>query len=128
MVSAEEVARVEVFASLAPALQERLAAAAADIPLSAGDYVAHQGDERALFAVLDGVIEPVKLTDGVERVVGRRGPGQIFGEFPLVFGTVFPVGFRAATRARAMRVEVSDYHAIAAADPDFAAEVGRLAS
>jgi thioredoxin reductase (NADPH) len=64
----------------------------------------------------------------VERVVGRREPGQIFGEFPLVFGTVFPVGFRAATRARVMRIEVSEYHAIAAADPDFAAEVGRLAS
>lgn len=128
MVTAEEVANVEVFASLTPSLQERLAGAAADIALSAGDYAAHPGDERALFAVLEGVVEPVKVTDGIARVVGRRDPGQIFGEFPIVFGTVFPVGFRAATRARVMRVEVSEYHAIAAADPEFAAQVGKLAS
>jgi thioredoxin reductase (NADPH) len=128
MVTADEVANIEVFASLRPDLQQRLAGVGADIALSAGDWAAHQGDDRALFAVLDGVIEPVRITDGVERVVGRREPGQIFGEFPLVFGTVFPVGFRAATRARVMRIEVSEYHAIAAADPDFAAEVGRLAS
>lgn len=128
MVTPEEIASVEVFSSLAPQLLQRLCGAAADIALSAGDYAAHQGDERALFALLEGVIEPVKLTDGVERVVGRREPGQIFGEFPIVFGTVFPVGFRAASRARVMRIEAADYHAIAASAPDFAAEVGRLAS
>ncbi|MDE3134246.1 MAG: FAD-dependent oxidoreductase [Acidobacteriota bacterium] len=128
MVTAEEIAKVELFASLALPLQERLARAAADIALSAGDYAAHQGDERALFAVLEGVIEAVNVTDGIERVVGRREPGQIFGEFSLVFGTVFPVGFRAATRARVIRIEVSEYHAVAAVAPDFAAELGKLAS
>lgn len=128
MVTAGEIARVELFSALAPPLQERLARVAADIALSAGDYAAHQGDERALFAVLEGVIEAVNVTDGIERVVGRRQPGQIFGEFPLVFGTVFPVGFRAAIRTRVIRVEASEYHAIAAAAPDFAAGLGKLAS
>ena len=53
---------------------------AADIRLVVGDYAVHQGDERGLFAVLEGRIEPVKHVDGIERVVGVRLPGEVFGE------------------------------------------------
>jgi thioredoxin reductase (NADPH) len=128
VVTAEEVGRVEIFGRLDDAQREQVARAAADIGLMAGEYAAHEGDERALFAVLEGLIEPVKLTDGVERVVGRRLAGEIFGEFPLVFGTVFPVGFRAAEPSRVMRIEARDYHAIAAEVPEVGQEVGRLAA
>jgi thioredoxin reductase (NADPH) len=128
MVTAEEIAKVTIFADLEKVQRERLSLAAADIALRPGEYAAHEGDDRALFAVLDGRIEPVKTTDGVERVVGRRLPGEIFGEFPIVFGTVFPVGFRAAEPSRVMRIEAADYHAVAAVYPDVAKEVGRLAA
>ncbi len=127
MVTPEEVGGVAVFADLDSSACERLSRAAADITLAAGEYAAHEGDERALFAVLDGRIEPVKLVDGVERVVGERLPGEIFGEVPIALGTVFPVGFRAAERSRLMRVEPHDYHAIASVEPDVAKEIGRLA-
>jgi len=90
--------------------------------LAPGEYAAHEGSERALFAVLEGRIEPVKLVDGIERVVGERHPGDIFGEVPLALGTVFPVGFRAAEKARVMRVEAPDYHAVAAHEPQVAKE------
>ncbi len=92
MVTPEEIASVEIFADLEAEQRERLSLAAADISLQAGEYAAHEGDDRALFAVLDGEIEPVKQSDGIEQVVGRRLPGEIFGEFPLVFGSVFPAG------------------------------------
>ncbi len=68
------------------------------------------------------------MVDGVERVVGERGPGDIFGEVPISLGTVFPVGFRAAEKSRVMRVEPHDYHAVAASAPGIGHEVGRLAS
>ena len=128
MVTPEEIAKIPIFADVAAAQRERLSLAAADIALRAGEYAANAGDERALFAVIDGLIEPVQSTDGVERVVGRRLPGEIFGEFPIAFGTVFPVGFRAAEPSRVMRIEAADYHAIAAVFPDVAKEVGRLAA
>ncbi len=124
----EEIGRVALFAALDPAQRERLSRAAADISLRAGEYAANQSDERALFAVLEGRIEPVKSVDGIERVVGERRPGEIFGEVPIVLGTVFPVGFRAAEPSRVMRIEPSDYHALASVAPDVAAEVGRLAA
>ena len=127
MVTAEDVARVAIFSELDPADCERLARAAADLRLVAGEYAAHEGAERALFAVLEGKIEAVRLVDGVARVVGEREVGDIFGEVPITLGTVFPVGFRAAEPSRVMRVEPQDYHAVAAVAPDVGKEVGRLA-
>ncbi len=93
-----------------------------------GEYAAHEGEDRALFAVLEGRIEVVKAVDGSERVVGERLPGDVFGEVPIVLGTVFPVGFRAAVQSRVMRIEPHDYHAVSAVDPIVAKAIGALAS
>jgi thioredoxin reductase (NADPH) len=70
MVTADEIGSIAIFAGLSEADRERLARATADITLAPGEYAAHEGAERALFAVLDGKIEAVKLVDGIPRVVG----------------------------------------------------------
>jgi thioredoxin reductase (NADPH) len=127
VVTAEEIAGVAVFAALGPHECEELSRRAADVNLVPGEYAAHPGADRALFAVLAGRIEAVQLVDGIERVVGERQPGELFGEVPIVLGTVFPVGFRAAEPSRVMKVEPHDYHAVAAMAPDVGLEVGRLA-
>src|SRR5215213_2692153 len=128
MVTSDEIGAIPLFAVLDATARERLARAVADVTLVAGEYAAPQGSERALFAVLDGRIEAVKSSDGIERVVGERLPGDIFGEVPITLGTVFPVGFRAAERTRVARIMPDDYHAVAAQSPEIAKEVGRLAS
>ena len=128
MVTAQEIAEITIFAELGAADRERLSRAAADISLVPGEYAVHEGGGRALFALLEGRIEAVKLVDGIERVVGERLPGHVFGEVPITLGTVFPVGFRAAEASRIMRIEAPDYHAVAAVAPDVGEEVGRLAS
>jgi thioredoxin reductase (NADPH) len=128
MVTPEEIAGVTLFAGLDPAQCERLSRVAADVSLVAGEYAAPEGAERALFAVLSGRIEPTRLVDGIERVLGERLPGDVFGEVPIALGTVFPVGFRASEPSRVMRIEAADYHSVAAVVPDVAKEVGRLAA
>src|SRR5215212_1526453 len=128
MVTADEIAAIGVFAALGPAERERLSRAAADISLVPGEFAADEGGARALFAVLDGRIEAVKLVDGIERVVGERRPGDIFGEVPIALGTVFPVGFRAAEASRVMRIDAHDYHAVVAVEPDVGKEIGKLAA
>ena len=127
MVTAEEIGSIEVFASLGADGRARLCRMAADLRLAAGEYAVDEGAERALFAVLEGRIEAVKLMDGIERILGDRGPGDLFGEVPIVLGTAFPVGFRAAEASRVVRVEANDYHAVAAVSPQVGVEVGRLA-
>jgi len=128
VVSGDELLAIEAFAGLSDAVRERIAAAAADITLHPGEFAIHQGEERALLAVLEGRFETVQVTDGVERVVGGRKAGDLIGEVPLTLGTVFPGGFRAAEPSRVLRLEPKDYHALAAQAPELAAEVGRLAA
>ena len=127
MVTAEEIAGVSIFAGLSPVERERLARLVADIRLEPGEYAVHAGDERALFAVLEGRIETVSHVDGIERVVGGRKVGDLFGEVPIALGTTFPFGFRAAEPARVIRVEAQSYHAIAASTPEVGVKLGELA-
>ena len=128
MVTPDEVGRIAVFSALSESDRERLARAAADISLVAGEFAAYEGSERALFGLLEGRIEAVKRVDGSDRVVGERRPGDIFGEVPVTLGTVFPAGFRAAEASRVMRIEPHDFHAIADVAPDVGREIGKLAS
>jgi thioredoxin reductase (NADPH) len=128
MVTVEEIGRFEVFAALDPADSERLCRAAADISLSPGEYAVHEGDERALFGVLEGRMEVVSVVDGVEHVIGERRPGDVFGELSIALGMRHPAGFRAAEASRVLRIEPNDYHAVAAVAPEVGRRVGLLAS
>jgi len=70
MLTIEDVASVPLFAALAGTEMARLADTSADLHLAAGEFAVHEGGERALYAVLSGKIEVVKLYDGVERTLG----------------------------------------------------------
>ena len=127
MLTADEIQAIPLFSTLAAPDLERLAQTSADIHLDAGEWAVPEGGERALFAVLSGKIEVVKTIDGVERRLGWRVPGTIFGEVPIALGTPFPGGYRAAEASRVMRVAPPEYYAIAAASPEVATKVGALA-
>ncbi len=71
----------------------------------------------------------VQLVDGIERPVGERHPGEVFGEVPITLGTVFPVGFRAAEPSRVMRTRgVTTTTPSQTAAPDVGKEVATLAA
>lgn len=127
MLSVEDVAAVPLFSSLPRPEIERLARTSADLHLSPGEFAVHEGGERALFAVLSGKIEVIKTIDGVERTLGWRLPGAIFGEVPIALGTPFPGGYRAAEPSRVMRVEIQQYYAVAAASREISLKVSALA-
>jgi thioredoxin reductase (NADPH) len=69
MVTAEEIGRVAVFADLEPAERDRLSRVVADITLAPGESAVNEGDERALFGLLEGRIEVVRRVDGVETII-----------------------------------------------------------
>ena len=127
MLAIEEIAAIPLFSGLSTGELERLARTAADIQLSAGEFAVHEGGEGALFAVVAGKIEVVKTFDGIERTLGWRLPGTIFGEVPIALGTAFPGGYRAAEPSRVMRLEVQEYYAVAAASKEVAQKVSALA-
>jgi thioredoxin reductase (NADPH) len=128
MLTIDDVRAVPLFSTLAEPELERLARTSADLHLAAGEYAAHEGgQERALFAVLSGKIEVVRMFDGVERRLGWRLPGIIFGELPIALGTPLYGSYRAAEPSRLMRVEIREYYAIAAASPEISLKVAALA-
>jgi thioredoxin reductase (NADPH) len=128
MLTADDLAAVPILAHLPPSELARIAGAAADIHLGPGEFLVHEGDPRALFFVISGRIELAKSVNGVERVIGARLPGTIYGEVPIVFGTQMQATARATETSRVMRMEPRQYHALAALSPEFQAGVGKLAA
>jgi len=127
MVTADEIVSIPLFEALPEAERQRLSRVAADISLLPGEYAVSEGDERALFAVLEGHLEVVKVFDGIPRVIGNRHPGDIFGEVPITLGSPFPGGYRAVEPSRVLRIEAEDYHRTAAVAPDVAVKLGEIA-
>jgi thioredoxin reductase (NADPH) len=127
MLTADEIRAIPLFSNLAGPQLELLARTAADIQLSPGEYAVHEGGEAALFAVLAGKVEVVKVVNGAERTLGWRVPGAIFGEVPIALGTPFPGAYRASVPSRVMRVAVQQYYTVAAAAPDLSVKLGALA-
>ena len=127
MLDAKDIAAVPLFSALNATELDRLARKSADMRLSAGEFAVHEGGERALYAVLAGKIEVVKMIDGIERRLGWRVPGAIFGEVPITLGTPFPGGYRASEPSRVMRIDVQDYYALAAVSNEISLKVTTLA-
>ena len=128
MIAIEELAAVPVLASVPDGDLARLLAAAGDVRLATGEYAVHEGDERALMIVLAGRIEVTKVIDGIERVIGVRAPGQIFGEVPITFGTPFQGSYRATEPTRVLNIAARDFHVLAAGNPQVLTRVAALAS
>ena len=127
MLTVDELASVSLLSTVPASELESLARRAADIHLAAGEYSVHEGEERALFVVMAGKIEVTKRFDGVERTIGWREPGQIYGEVPIVLGGVFLGSYRAAEASRVMRISAQQYYALAGASPDVPKKLGALA-
>jgi thioredoxin reductase (NADPH) len=127
MLGADDLKDIAIFAGLPREALARLAGQGADIRVAAGEYVVNEGDDMALFAVIEGKIEVTKRVDGVERVLGARLPGAIFGEVPIMLGSPFPGSYRGAQPSRVLRIEVQHYYALAAEHPEVLARVTALA-
>src|SRR3954468_1814910 len=115
MILLTELAAVPILSKADPDVLALVSQSAADIRLGAGEYAVHEGDERALYIMLSGHIEVTKRFEGIERVIGQRAPGQVFGEVPIVFGIPFQGNYRASEPTRVARIEPAQFHALAAA-------------
>ncbi|WP_254455856.1 FAD-dependent oxidoreductase [Paeniglutamicibacter quisquiliarum] len=127
MIGIEELRTVKTFAALGPEVLGYLAGAVEDIHLLDGEYFLHEGDERALTVVIEGLVEVTKVVAGIERVIGTRKPGQFFGEVPLTLSTNFPASGRAAGPTRIIRLDVAGYYTLAAMAPAVPEKIGSLA-
>ncbi|UUT35480.1 FAD-dependent oxidoreductase [Microbacterium elymi] len=127
MITVDALREIPIFAPLPESALTYLAGAVEDIRLSPGEYFAHEGDERALFVVIEGGAEITKVINGEERVIGRRRPGHFFGEVPMTLSTPFPASGRAGVASRVIKLDAAVFYTLAAAAPSVPARVAGLA-
>ena len=127
LITVDELARIPLFSTLGEKELEYLASSVEDIHLTPGEYVSHEGEERALFAVVEGKAEITKVINGVERVIGTRLPGQLIGEIPMTLSTPLPASCRAVEPSRILKLNVKVFYTLSAMAPQVFATVGAAA-
>ncbi|WP_314503365.1 FAD-dependent oxidoreductase [uncultured Microbacterium sp.] len=127
MITPAELTAIPLLADLTDDQLAFVARSVEDISLMPGEYVAREGDERALFLVVDGVMELRKDVNGIERRVGKRRPGEMYGEVPVMLSTNLPASFGAIEASRVVKMEVAGFFALAAMAPQVATMVGASA-
>ena len=91
MLTADDLHAIPLFSSLSETDLERLARTAADVYLGPGEFAVHEGGEGALYAVVAGKIEVLKLIDGVERTSVGAILALSLAKYHLLLGPRFPV-------------------------------------
>ncbi|MCP4380354.1 MAG: FAD-dependent oxidoreductase [Hyphomicrobiales bacterium] len=127
MLTTTELGAISIFSTLSETALTDLSRGTADIHLNAGEYVVNEGDEPALYVVLSGAFDVLKVVDGIERKIGLRAVGKILGEVPLIYGTQFQSSARASEPSRIIKLDARTYYAAAAESPELAKAVGDLA-
>jgi thioredoxin reductase (NADPH) len=128
VITAAELANIRFFATLEAKELEYLAGTVEDLRLIEGEYLVREGDERALFVIIEGMTELTKVINGVERVVATRAPGELFGEVPMMLSTPFPASCRATEQSRVLKLSVKVFYTLAATAPQISEYVGTRAA
>ena len=79
-----------------------------------------------MFVVVDGRVDLTKEINGVERS-SARGPGEIYGEVPVMLSMNMPASCVAVEASRMVKVDVGTFFTLAATAPQVVARVGALA-
>jgi thioredoxin reductase (NADPH) len=127
MITVDELAKIPLFSTLKEEELQYLARTVADIHLVAGEYVAYEGEIRALFVIVEGKTEMTKVVHGAERVIATRLPGEIAGEVPMMLGTPAAASLRATEPSRVLKLNVKVFYTLAAMAPHIFATVGAAA-
>ncbi|MBK8902146.1 MAG: cyclic nucleotide-binding domain-containing protein [Anaerolineaceae bacterium] len=98
--------QMPLFSSLSPQELASVDARLQPRRVSAGEQFVQQGQPRShLFIVAEGEVEVFVTEDGVERVIGRLGPGEHFGEYALFADTPYHASVRAVVDGRLLLLD-----------------------
>ena len=109
MITADLIGRIALFAKLPEAERASLAARAADIHLRQGEWLVVEGQAPSFYGLLEGSIDVLKDVAGREERLFTYGPGNSFGELPLLLGAPVFANLRAAEPCRLVRLEGTDF-------------------
>ncbi|HET7425496.1 MAG TPA: cyclic nucleotide-binding domain-containing protein, partial [Gemmatimonadales bacterium] len=109
MITAELLSQISLFATLPEGERASISSRAADVRIRAGEYLLLEGQEPAFFGLLEGRIDVLKMLSGRDQRLATYGPGDYFGEVPLLLGAPAIASLRAIEPARLMRLDRTDF-------------------
>ena len=110
MITAESLTIVPLFAKIPHDERASLAARAADVRLRPDEWLISEGQTAGFYGLLEGKLSVVKSIGGQERELVQYGPGDYFGEVPLLLGSPAVASVRALEPSRVMRLDAPDFH------------------
>jgi thioredoxin reductase (NADPH) len=105
MITPKVLRQIDIFSSLPNDALARLATKAADIRLSAGAWLAREGERIAFYVILRGSLELTKEVEGREIHISDYMAGNFFGEVNVLFGIPALSSLRAKTACRVAAFE-----------------------
>jgi thioredoxin reductase (NADPH) len=109
VITAELLSQISLFAPLPDSERASLAALAADVRIRADEYLLLEGQAPAFFGLLEGRIDVFKAIGGRDQRLTTYGPGDYFGEVPLLLGAPALASLKATEPARLMRLDAADF-------------------
>jgi thioredoxin reductase (NADPH) len=126
MIDAETLLEIPLLAHIPERERTTIAARAADVQLRAGDWLLQEGESAAFFALLTGRIAVSKRVGGEDRLVTTYGPGDFFGEIPLLLNSLAIASVRALEPSRLMRLEGADFRELIVSCDKLREEIVRM--
>jgi thioredoxin reductase (NADPH) len=109
VITADLIGRIALFAKLPEEERASLAARAADIHLRQDEWLVVEGQAPSFYGLLEGRIDVLKDVAGREERIFTYGPGDSFGELPLLLGAPVFANLRAAEPCRLLRLGGTDF-------------------
>ncbi|MFL5494637.1 MAG: FAD-dependent oxidoreductase [Gemmatimonadales bacterium] len=123
MITADLLRRIALFAKLPDDESASLAARAADLRLRKDEWLIVEGQNPGFYGLLEGQIDVLKIVDGQEHRLTTYGPGDSFGEVPLLLGSPAIANLRATQPCRVLRLEGADFLQLVSQCPVLSSEI-----
>lgn len=120
MIAPNELRDLPLFTGSSDAQLTFFAKGCADVRVREGEWVVREGESPHFFVVLSGTAEILKAVAARSARLGVYGPGDAFGELPLLLGSSALAGVRATSPMRLARVERSLFWRMMHQDNNFA--------
>jgi thioredoxin reductase (NADPH) len=123
VITADLISRIALFAKIPESERASLAARAADIRLRKDEWLLVEGQTPGYYGLLEGHIDVLKVVSGREIRLTTYGPGDSFGEVPLLLGSPAIANLRATESCRVLRLEAADFLRLVSQCPVLSSEI-----
>jgi thioredoxin reductase (NADPH) len=126
VITADLMSRIALFARIPENERVSLAARAADLRLPKDDWLVVEGQRPGFYGLLEGHLDVLKYVNGQEHRLTTYGPGDSFGEVPLLLDSPAIANLRALEPCRVLRLEREDFLLLVSQCPVLSSEVTRM--